>query len=241
MATESKVQRILDFITTVLLLAAAIYLVSDLMTVRGGSGAQAPREVLRLPQTPVSLVGAYTEGAADAKVGLVEFSDFDCPFCAKCAVDTLPQLRARYVGHGLVRIAFRHFPNPGSHPDALRFARMADCAGEVGRFWQAHDLLFEGTARRDNLAEVADKLHIAPTRFAACMARVSDNRLDEDRRIGARLKITGTPTFFVGTIADGGVNVSQVIPGAQPLESFVRALDRALDRVKAGSGHDGAS
>lgn len=82
-------------------------------------------------------------GRADAPVTLLEFSDYQCPFCARFFRDTLPTLKAEYIDTGKVRYVFRDFPIDQLHPYARKAAEAANCAGDQGRYWEMHDLLFE--------------------------------------------------------------------------------------------------
>lgn len=219
-------QGTLNFLTTVLLLAVALYVFLDLAGSR--SAASPPETVIALPEDPIALAGTHVQGASVSPVGIIVFSDFECVFCGRFANDTWPTLKEQYLVPGHIRLAFRHAPNPQIHPNAIRLAKAANCAAEEGRFWEAHDLFFEVGTGRALLERFPETVGIDRARYAECMARVSDPRLDEDRRAGARLNVTGTPTFFIGPIVDDAVIVSEVIPGAAPLDSFVRAIERAL-------------
>lgn len=113
-----------------------------------GSGAGQPagrggRPAPPLPAQPLSISDAVVKGSERAKVVLIAFSDFECPYCSRFAKDTLPVLDEKYVRTGRVRVAFRHLPIESIHPTAFKAAEASECAREQGRFWEMHDRLFD--------------------------------------------------------------------------------------------------
>ena len=103
------------------------------------AGARQPEP---LPTTPVSLEGAAEIGSATARFAVIEFSDFECPFCGRFVREGMPAIREKYVDSGLIRFSFRHFPLESIHPTALPAAVAAECLRRQGKFWPAHDALF---------------------------------------------------------------------------------------------------
>ena len=169
------------------------------------------------PRADVTAVGPAL-GPADAAVTVVEFSDFNCPFCQRVN-PTLKALRTRYPDE--VRIVFRHFPL-GMHPRAGPIAEAAACADEQQRFWPFHDLVFaDGTEMSDEAIRAkAESAELDLAAFDACLAAgrgkaVVQRDLAEGRKHG----VTGTPAFFVN-----GLRLS----GAQPLEAFVSLIEQEL-------------
>jgi protein-disulfide isomerase len=167
----------------------------------------------------VDTAGSPAQGPADAKVTMVEFVDFECPFCGRYAHDTLPRIRREYGDR--IRYVSRQFPLE-IHPDAPAAARAAVCAQEQGRYWELHDLLFahqDALGRRD-LARYAREAGIDAAPFASCMrSQAAEAVVQHDLADGRRYGVTGTPAFFV----DG-----RLISGAQPYAQFRAALDAAL-------------
>jgi predicted DsbA family dithiol-disulfide isomerase len=184
--------------------------------------ARTPVTVMFPPRIPVRTDRGYSRGPADAPVVIVEFSDFQCPFC-KTVVGTVKQAMDRYPGK--VRWIFRDFPIAGLHPEAPKAHEAARCAGAQGKFWEYHDLLFERSPRMkpDDLKQYAAELRLDQAAFAQC--------LDEDRfaaavaadiEEGANLGITGTPIFYVN---------GRALVGAQPLSAFQRAIEGELPKA----------
>jgi protein-disulfide isomerase len=182
---------------------------------------------------PISLHGAPFKGDPNAAIALVEFSDYECPFCGRYFRDTLGQIERDYIKTGKLKYVFRDFPLEGMHPKAFKAAEAAHCAGEQGRYWQMHDHLFthQSALGRADLSEHAKTLSLDLPGFEQCLdserhAPLVRKSLTEGQQAG----VGGTPTFFLGrTDADGGsLKTPQTIVGAQPYASFKQALDRLL-------------
>ena len=155
--------------------------------------------------------GAPSLGPADAPVTLVEFSDFECPYCGRF-YRTLKRLREEF-GDSL-QVVYRHFPLP-THPHAEQAARASLCAADQGRFWEMHDALFEGQDEltQTGLREKAERLALDMEDYAACMADDRhDARIAQDVREGERIGIDGTPAVFLNGIkVPGGAGSYKVV------------------------------
>lgn len=191
--------------------------------------------VVRLQPPPairveVSTEGAPIRGAAGAPVTVVEFSDFECPFC-KQTHPTLKQLLERYPDK--VRLAYRDFPLDSIHPQARRAAEAARCAQDQGKFWEYHDALFTQSPQLalEDLRRYAGQVGIDVTKFDSCLAAGTHKAaVQRDLDEGNRLGITGTPAFFVN---------GRTLTGAQPLEAFTRLIDQELAGATAsGKGKE---
>lgn len=165
-------------------------------------------------------------GKADAPVTLVEYSDFQCPYCLRHFSDTHGRLLTEYVNTGKVKILFKNFPIPELHPQAIQAAIAAECAADQGKFWAYHDILFQrlGTRTADytaaGLTGYAVSFQLDRERFDACLRDEKIlARINADRAEGNRLGVRGTPTFFVN---------GQTLVGAQPFEAFKAVIDSAL-------------
>lgn len=165
---------------------------------------------------------SYFFGPENAEVTVVEFLDFQCPFCEQ-AYPTVKTLLERYRGRS-VKFAFRHFPIEPIHPVAMDAARAAECAKEQNRFLEMHDALYErqGDIALASLPSFAQTAGVPDmTRFASCVAsRAPDSRIRKDFADGRAIGVSGTPTFFIN---------GQKLEGAQELSVFTDIIDRALD------------
>jgi protein-disulfide isomerase len=172
----------------------------------------------------VAIAGAPVRGAADAPVTIVEFSDFECPFC-KQASTTVAKLMEKYPGK--IRLAYRDLPLESIHPQARRAAEAAQCARDGGKFWEYHDVLFTQSPRLspDDLKRYAVQVGLDAGKFDACVASGSKGTVvQKDIDAGTALGITGTPVFFIN---------GRVLRGAQPIDAFSRVIDDELTRTAA--------
>ncbi|MEV6692145.1 thioredoxin domain-containing protein [Micromonospora sp. NPDC051196] len=174
----------------------------------------------RAPGDPVAL------GEPDAPIVVIEYADFQCPFCGKHARETAPRLIREYVDQGLVRIEWRDLPYLGDESRAA--AAAARAAAAQGKFWEFHDALYAKQRRVNSgalndaaLRDIASQLGLDLARFDADRASaVTREAIDQDRREAASMGLTGTPAFIVGDTP---------IIGAQPYEAFKQAIDKQLD------------
>jgi protein-disulfide isomerase len=189
-----------------------------------------------LPRGPVSLDGAWTEGDKTARAVVIEYSDFQCPFCSRFSLGTLPALREKYVKTGKVLLAFRHLPLSEIHPLAAKAAEAAECAGQQDRFWPMHDALFTDPTRLEEAAlkAAANRLGLDAARFDACLGGEFAGKIRKEVTEAKALAITGTPTFLIGTLRpDGHVDVVRRLSGALPLAQFEVVLEPLLGKVVA--------
>ena len=162
-----------------------------------------------------------SRGAPSAPITIVEFSDFQCPFCTR-AEDTIDQVLAQYGDR--VRLVFRDFPL-SIHPLAEGAAIAADCAREQGKYWEMNRALYANQSKLSapDLAATAATLGLDVERFNACMASPESRaEVAKDTADGQALGISGTPTFFINGV---------MIVGARELEVFTRTIDRELERL----------
>jgi len=190
------------------------------------------------PAAPQKLVVSLDDdpmlGSPDAPVTIVEFSDFECPFCARFHQQTLPLIMERYVETGAVNIVYRDFPIDSIHPNARIAHISSECADEQGMFWPYHDVLFERQSEWNGLgpgdvagrlAAYAEMLSLDAGAFASCLGdpRISAE-IDADKSEGGRYGASGTPAFFIGNAETG----YDLVAGAKPFESFAQVIDRKL-------------
>ena len=165
------------------------------------------------------------KGDPDAQVVIVEFSDFQCPFCERWAQQTLPQLKQNYIDTGKVKLIYRDFPLSSIHPEAQKAAEATECADDQGKFWEYHDILFEkrgewSGAGAAKFKQYAADLGLDTAAFDDCLD--SDKYKDEvlgDLNAGRAVGVTGTPTFFIN---------GQKLVGAQPFTAFEAIIEEEL-------------
>jgi protein-disulfide isomerase len=197
---------------------------------RGGSAAG---------QT-IDIAGAPATGSAGALTTLIEYSDYECPFCVRHFQQTMPQIDEKYIKTGKIRYVFRDFPIAQNHPQAIRAHEAAQCAAEQGKFWEMHGRLFSapGTHTPVALEDRAREAGLNADAYRACVA--SGRHTAEIRSHVSQVTAmgaTGTPWFFVG-IRDPKtekVRILRSLGGAQPYEQFVVALDAALKESAAAN------
>ena len=221
---------------------------ADLDTVKSQLGqllrllSQRPARVAAAPSGPVraSVADAPSLGRADAPVTLVEFSDYQCPFCQRFFATTLPALIKEYVDAGKVRYVFRDYPLDQLHPQSRKAAEAAHCAGEQGKYWAMHDALFRnpGALTPPALAERARAAGVDGAKFDECLSSGRHAaRVEAGLRDGAAAGVQGTPGFVVGrTPAAGDVVEGVPIRGALPIETFRQLIDQALAEPPARPG-----
>jgi protein-disulfide isomerase len=159
--------------------------------------------LLRAPKIEVASDPGRLRGNAKAPVNIVEFSDFQCPFCQRIQ-GVLHEVLSRYAGR--VSLGYRDFPLQSIHPRAQEAAEAARCAGDQGKFWEYHDLLFANPSMLDasGLAQHARALRLDEAKFQACLAGgLHRQEVDRDLQEGLRIGVEGTPTFYVnGTLVE---------------------------------------
>jgi protein-disulfide isomerase len=193
--------------------------IEELLSGRPASTAAA------VPPESIDISGATFRGGPTAPVTIVEFSDLQCPFCAR-ANSVLDEVMQKYGDR--VRLAFKHYPL-AIHPNAPFVHRASLAAGEQGKFWEMHDVLFRNQAKatRPAALEFAGQLGLDMTRFEADLdSNRFDARIQRDKDEGDRLEVDGTPTFFINGVR---------LVGARPATDFAQIIDRQLAAATAAT------
>ena len=185
------------------------------------------------PATSLSLADLPSLGSQDAPVIILEFSDFQCPYCRAFAQAELPRLREGVIRQNTVRFLFRNFPLEAIHPAAVRAAMRAECGRRLGKFWDVHDALF-GT-REQLTEELVDSL---TDRFGLvagspeCGPKAIDERVRADRSEAAALGLRSTPTFLVGRAGPGNTfRPTKQASGALSADELERIVAEILGGV----------
>jgi len=167
----------------------------------------------------VSTDGDPSIGPADAPITIVEFSDYQCPYCQAWYQQTFDKLMASYPGK--IRFVYRDLPLPG-HPESMPAAEAANCAGEQGAYWKFHNDLFGGqySLGRAAYEQYASDLGLDIAAFTACLDdHHTQAEIKADTADAVRLGLTGTPSFVIN---------GQILVGAQPFEQFKTIIDAEL-------------
>lgn len=184
-----------------------------------------------VPTAPVPMAGAVQRGSSVATVGLIVFSDFQCPSCRTFAAEILPTLLAKYVDPGRVSLAFRYFPIERLNPDALGTAELASCAASVDRFWPVHNAFFAAPTISDAREFRLRALGTGLTAEALDGCRrqgLAMNQVKRDVELARSLGVQGTPTTLIGRLQDGQLRVSTSILGSRPLARYEATINDLL-------------
>jgi protein-disulfide isomerase len=181
----------------------------------------------------VAVAGAAFKGNATAPLTLIEFSDYQCPFCARHVAQTAPEIDREYVQTGKVKHVFRNMPIESLHPHAFKAAEAAECAGDQNKFWPMHDRLFANPQQlaAAQLPGHATAAGVEAGAFQQCLDTGKYTaKVRKDLSDAAGLGITGTPGFLIGKTVPGGgpVTVDVVVSGAKPFVAFKAEIDRLL-------------
>lgn len=164
-------------------------------------------------------------GSAEAKVEVVEFGDYQCPFCRRFFMEVEPLVREQYIGPGKVKMAWRDFAFLG--PESFWAAEAARCTNDQGKFWQYHDLLFnrqggenQGVFGKDNLKKWAEELGLNMEEFNTCLdSGKHTEAVKNDTEAGRAVGVGGTPHTFVNGVA---------VEGARAFEVFKDLIEKNL-------------
>ena len=180
------------------------------------------RVMLEPPRQKVAVAGSASRGPANAPIEVIEFSDFQCPYCLR-AHPTVNQVLSAYGDR--IRLVYRHYPL-ANHPNARPAAEASQCAAEQGQFWQYYDRLFADQTKlsHDALKQSAAALGMDTGRFNACFdSHKYKDQVEADIKDGNDAGVSGTPAFFIN---------GRMLTGAQPFEAFKRIIDEELELKK---------
>ena len=209
--------------------AARDGVIEAIATLQAGSGQQQPaaesQEPVAVDPSKFTLRAANTLSNPGAKITIVEFSDFQCPFCGRYQQTVHPQLLKQYVETGQVNFVYKHSAFLGQ--ESVWAAQAAECAADQGKFWNFHDLLFsrqngenQGAFNKDKLSGFAKEMGLDMAKFEPCLTNDETlARVQADTQEGQAAGVRGTPTFFIN---------GQPLVGAQPIEAFQTVLAQQL-------------
>lgn len=184
-----------------------------------------------VPSIPTGVIAVNAEeltdddafmGKEDAKVTMVEFSDYQCPFCGRHYSETFNLIKSQYVDTGKLKVVFRDFPLSSIHPDAQKAAEASECADDQEKFWEMHDMLFENQQSLGvaSLKEYAKQLGLNENEFNDCLdSGKYSGEVGKDMQDAQSAGGRGTPFFIVGNTP---------LSGAQPFTSFQQVIEAEL-------------
>lgn len=233
-----------------LIIAASNLLSSGALPIRGLSAtkaspaptaaALAPGQIAAptpAPKVTMALGHFPAKGNNNAKIAIIEFADFRCPFCEQFFTQTEPQVMKDYVDSGKAKYAFRNFQFLG--PASVTAGNAAECANEQGKFWEYHTWLYKNQPPEtdtslyvtDKLTDAAGTLGINTSQFKSCLDSTKfAKNLTDDQTEGNTGGVSGTPTFIIGKLDASGTKVvdGTLLVGAQPYSAFQAAIDPLL-------------
>ncbi len=164
-------------------------------------------------------------GNKDAKVTFIEFSDFECPFCVKFSLTTMPDIKKNYVDTGKIKVTFLNFPLENIHENSLDAAKASECAYKQGKFWEMHDMMFEKSPKLSlvDLRNYAEDIGLDLPKFDECMASSAVlEDIAKDVASASDAGVSGTPAFFIN---------GRFVSGAQPYEVFQQIIEQELAKA----------
>ena len=203
-------------------------------TPTGGTVINPPEDDEPTKVDKVSLDDDAVLGKENAPVTIIEFSDYQCPFCRRSYTQVFPLLKENFINKGIVKLVFRDFPLTSIHPGALPAAQAAECADDQGKYWEMHDKIFDeqnklgqGTVpfTNDDLKKWASEIGLNSDDFGSCLdSNKYAKEVQADFNDGNSNGVSGTPTYFIGNEKNG----YKVIGGAQPYQVFEQAINQYL-------------
>ncbi len=183
----------------------------------------------------VKIDGSPVLGKADAPVTMVEFTDFQCPYCRRYSNGTFPKIIKDYIKAGKVRYVVRQFPLKAIHPKAVKASEASLCAGDQGKYWEMHDMIFKKTKSFEQKEWVrhAEALGLDMNSFNDCLENGKKaSNVERDLKEGADMGMSGTPGFFIGRTDPENPNkfkAVEMIRGAHPYPQFKKTIDKLLE------------
>lgn len=211
-----------------IVLAGAVIAVAILYSVNGSPSKNTSKDkTAAIAALPEVNSGDFVLGEKNAPVTVIEYGDFQCPFCGKFFKDTEPVIRENYIKTGKVKFIYRDFAFLGQ--ESLWAANAARCAGDQGKFWEYHDYLYnnqrgenQGAFSKDNLKGFASALSLDKEKFNTCLdSEKYSDAIKKETKDGTGAGVQGTPAVFI----NGKINV-----GALPTATFTQMIDAELSK-----------
>lgn len=200
-----------------------------------GNTANQPAAAAQPASVPVDVdvSGMPVKGNKNAKVAIVEFTDYQCPFCGQLFTKTYPSIKKDYIDTGKVKYFVGDYPLNQIHPQAQKAAEAANCANEQGKFWEMHDKLFanQTALQADDLKKYASDVGLNPAQFNSCLdsGKMADT-VAKNQKAGESYGVRGTPASYVGIIEGNTVKQATEVSGAQPFSAFQAVIETELKK-----------
>jgi protein-disulfide isomerase len=233
MAEEVRFRFVIDLVMTVAVVCASVVVTWTALSIRSNSRRTQPESAsvaqAAVAMDAITMVTRTASRNGQPRLAIVEFSDFECPFCGQYARETWQDVNRELIQSGQITYVFRHFPLTTIHARALAASEAAECAGEQGHFWEMHRQLFshQDALNRTDLIRYAAEVGLNLSRFHSCLADDAvKRRIREDQSEGRRLGVTSTPTLLFGEIqSNGSIKLSRKLTSAQPFDLLKRSLE----------------
>jgi protein-disulfide isomerase len=185
----------------------------------------------------IDLSAGHQRGNEDALVALIEFSDYECPFCIRHSRETMPLIEKNYIATGKILYGFRDFPIDQLHPQAIRAHEATQCAGDQQKYWEMHARMFGQPALHtpESLEAAATQIGLDIGAYRACVANGTHTAaIRASVALAESFGANGTPGFFIGIIdkTTNTVKITRAISGAVPFAQFAQALEGALAQAQ---------
>jgi protein-disulfide isomerase len=213
-------------------------IINELRQIRQLLGRQPTQQAAPAqPETPervrIKLGKEFSLGKSDAPVVMMEYTDYQCPFCNRFYTGAFPELKKQYIETGKMRFITRDFPLE-FHPHALKAAQASHCAGEQGKFWEMKDALMTNSARLspEVIVSLAKEQGVEMDKFNVCMGTgryLAD--IAEEQSAAKAAGIGGTPSFIIGRVS-GDYLDGYLVVGAQPFQNFDAVAKKVLSETK---------
>ena len=195
------------------------------------------RATLGRPRPMLELVGVPQKGNADAQVALIEFSDYECPFCIRHFRETMPLIEKNYIATGKILYVFRDYPIDALHPQAVKAHEAARCGAEQDKYWPMHITLFGAAGQHsvEGLEATATRAGLDLNKFRECVASGRTTAgIRKTADVATSFGANGTPAFFLGVIdkATNTVKVTRALSGALPFTQFAQAIEAVLAQAQ---------
>jgi protein-disulfide isomerase len=225
MPVSERIKSALDFLST-----AAVVVVAGLFTwttFTRPAGATIDRTSAEPLKSASIQTSALTKRLGNANTIVIEFADFQCPYCARHATETFPRLKHDLIDKGTISYAFLHFPLQKIHKRAFAASEAAECAARQDKYWEMHARLFADQSRLSaaDLLTDAQMIGLDQVRFSQCLSGEGAAAVNADIEQGERLAVHSTPVFFVGLInADGSIHLTTRLNGAAGFDNIAKAV-----------------